>query len=192
MLAGGFQNQPQKIGVVDLQSVFQSSDYFQQKQGDLKALEDSRSNLLDFIHTYKIITPQQADRYKTLALKTDITPAEKGELTKLQNDIQAANQAFTTLQTKQNPTADDVAKLKSYNDQARQTDELYSAWQQQFGDELARQRDQYRKDVLDRVTSAVQDYAKKQGYTLVFASDVAPFGTNDVTPDTLKVMNAKK
>ena len=192
LIAGGFQNQTNKVGVVDLQTVFQSSDVFQQKQADLRAMEDSRRNLLDFIKNNQTITADQAQKLKTLSLKTDLTGAEKAQLDKLKTDVQASEQAFTTLQTKQNPTSDDNAKLIALNAQRQQTATLFDSWQKEFADDLKNQRDKFQQDVLDRVTGALQDYAKKQGYTLVFANDVAPFGANDVTADTLKVMNAKK
>jgi len=192
LVAGGFQNQTNKVGVVDLQTVFQSSDYFQQRQADLQAMETQRRDLLDFIKNNQTITADQAQKLKTLSLKTDLTGAEKAQLDKLKSDVQAQEQAFSTLQTKQNPTADDNAKLIALNTQRQQTATLFDSWQKEFAGDLKNQRDKFQQDVLDRVTSALQEYAKKQGYTLVFANDVAPYGANDVTPDTLKVMNAKK
>lgn len=192
LLAGGFKDQTSKVGVVDLQTVFQSSDVFQQKQADLRAAETQRRDLLDFIKNNQTITADQAQKLKTLSLKTDLTGAEKAQLDKLKADIQASEQAFNTLQTKQNPTADDNAKLIALNNQRQQTATLFDSWQKEFAQDLKDQRDKFQQDVLDRVTGALQDYAKKQGYTLVFANDVAPFGANDVTAETLKVMNAKK
>jgi len=192
VLAGGFDNPPNKVGVVDMRYVFQRSDYFQQKQADLKAMEDSRGDLLDFIKTYQTITGDQANTLKTLSLKTTLTPAEKTQLDKLKADVQAQDQSFNTLNTKLNPAPDEVKKLSDFNNQRQQTANLYATWQREFQGDLKEQRDMFQQEVLDRVTSAVQEYAKKQNYTLVFANDVAPFGANDVTPDTLKVMNAKK
>ena len=192
LLASGFQNQTSKVGVVDLQTVFQNSDYFQQKQDQLKAMGQQRSDLLDFIKTYQTITPDQAQQLKTLSLKQDLTASEKTQLDKLKNDVQTNEKAFDALNTKQNPTDADKAKLAAFNDQRNQTANLYDAWEKEFSDDLNGQKEKFRQDVLDRVTGAVQDNGKKQGYTLIFASDVAPFGTNDVTNDTLKVMNAKK
>jgi Skp family chaperone for outer membrane proteins len=192
MLAGGFQTQTTKVGVVNVQTVFQSSDLFLQRQDDLKAMQRARADLLDYIHTYPTVTTEQANRLKTLSIKTDLTPAEKAELTKLRNDVQTTAQAFNTLQQKPSPTPDEVAKLNAFNDQARKTDDLLQDWKQQFGAELTDQQDKYQVEVLDKVAASVQDYAKKQGYTLIFANNMAPFGTNDVTAETLKVMNAKK
>lgn len=192
MFAGGFQSQTQKVGVVDLQSVFSQSDLYQQRQSDLKAMGDARSDVLNFLNTYPTITSDQAQTLKTLSLKTDLTPSEKTQLDKLKSDVQASDSAFQALEQKQNPTPDELAKLKSYNDQRTQTGRLYDEWTKDFTDDINTQKDKYRQEVLDKVTTSVQDYAKKQGYTMVFASDVAPFGTNDVTTDALKVMNGKK
>jgi Skp family chaperone for outer membrane proteins len=192
VLAGGFKADTSKVGVVDLQTVFQSSDLFVKRQNDLKAMQGARADILDFVHTYPTITSDQAARLRTLSLKPDVTPAEKAELTKLRTDVQATAQAFNTLQQKPKPTADEVTKLNNFNDQIRKTDTLEQDWRKQFGDELTAQQDKFQGEVLDRVAGAIQDNAKKQGYTLIFTSNMAPFASNDVTPDTLKVMNAKK
>ena len=192
MFAGGFQTTTTKVGVADVQSLFQNSDLTHSKQDELKTMGDTRSDVLQFIKTYRTITPDQATRFRTLSLKTDQTPAEKTELDKLKADVIAANQSFTTLQTKQNPTADENSKLVAFNTQAQQTDVLSQKWAKEFDDEMTAAQDKMRNDVLDRAQAAVQEVGKKQGYSVIFTESVAPYSSNDVTADALKVMNAKK
>ena len=114
------------------------------------------------------------------------------QLNKLKTDVQATSQAFIALQTKTNPSAEEVTRLNDFNRQKQETGNVYMAWQREFAGDINTQKEKFRREVLDRVTSSVQEHAKKQGYTLVFANDVAPFGANDLTADALKVMNAKK
>src|SRR6476646_9473433 len=122
MFAGGFQNNTSKVGVANVQEMFQNSDVTHSKQDALKAMGDTRSDILQFIHTYRTITPDQANRFKTLSLKPDPTAAEKTELDKLKADVIAGNQAFQSLQTKASPTPAEVTKLQAYNAQAQQSD----------------------------------------------------------------------
>jgi Skp family chaperone for outer membrane proteins len=192
LLISGFRTQATKVGVVDLQTVFQQSDYYMQKEGDLKAMGDGRSDILNFLNTYPTITVEQAQRLKALSLKPELNAAEKAELNKLKTDVQAGEQAFKALQMKKNPTAEEIAKLNAFNNQRQQTGNLYNAWTQEFTGDINMQKSKFRQEVLERVKSAVGDCGKKQSYNLVFASDVAPFGANDVTAEALKVMNAKK
>lgn len=192
MFAGGFQTKTEKIGVVDVGSVFQSSDMTHSKQDELKAMQQSRYDVLQFVHTYRVIQPAQADRFKTLSLKDNITPAEKTELDKLKADVLAADQSFLALQQKPNPTADDRAKMDALNAQKQQMSAMEQRWAQEFDRDLRNKQDELRKVVLDRVQDSLKDVGKKQAYSLIFVRDVAPYGANDVTADTLKVMNAKK
>jgi len=192
LVASGFQTQPTKIGVVDMQSVFQTSDYFKDKQNELKNMGDTRSAILEFLQTYPTITAAQAQRFRDLSLKPDLTGAEKTELEKIKSDVIATDQSFKALQTKASPTPAEVTQLQSYNNQQQQTQTLSQTWAQEFNQELNDEKGKLSDDVRARLKDAVQDVAKKQGYTVVFTSDAVPFGSNDVTADTLKVMNAKK
>lgn len=192
MFTGGFQANTNKVGVANVQDLFQNSDATRAKQDDLKAMGDTRSDVLQFIKTYRTITPDQAARFKTLSLKTDQTPAEKTELDKLKADVIATNQAFQTLQTKASPTPDEVSKLQAFNAQAQQTDAMSQLWAKEFNDDMNAQQEKARNDVLDRAQAAVKEVGKKQGYSVIFTESIAPYSSNDITADALKVMNAKK
>ena len=111
---------------------------------------------------------------------------------KLKADVIANNQAFQTLNTKANPTPDEVAKLTAFNAQTQQSDALLQSWGKEFDDQMNAAQEQMRNDVLDRAQAAVQEVGKKQAYTLIFTRSMAPFSDNDVTADAIKVMNAKK
>ena len=192
LFGGGFQTTTTKVGVADVQNLFQNSEFTQTKQSELKAMGDTRSDVIQFIRTYRTITPDQAARFRTLSLKTDQTPAEKTELDKLKSDVIASNQAFQTLQTKASPTPDEVSKLQAFNAQAQQTDAMSQRWGKEFNDEMNAAQDKMRNDVLDRAQAAVQEVGKKQAYTVIFTESIAPYSSNDITADALKVMNAKK
>ncbi len=192
MFAGGFQTTSTKVGVADVQYLFQNSEFTQMKQGALKAMGDTRSDVIQFIRTYRTITPDQAAKFRTLSLKADPTPADKAELDKVKSDVIATNQAFQALQTKASPTSDEVSKLQAFNAQAQQTDAMSQRWGKEFNDEMTAAQEKMRNDVLDRAQAAVQEVGKKQGYTVIFTESVAPFSSNDITADALKVMNAKK
>jgi Skp family chaperone for outer membrane proteins len=192
MAVGGFQPKTEKIGVVDVGSVFQNSDMTHTKQEELKAMQQSRFDVLQFVHTYRAITPVQADRFKILSLKVGITPAEKTELDKLKADVLEADKSLTALQTKPSPSQDDVVKMNAINAQKQQMALLEQRWAQEFDRDLRQKQDELRKAVLDKVQDSLKDVGKKQAYSLIFVRDVAPYGANDVTGDTLKVMNAKK
>jgi Skp family chaperone for outer membrane proteins len=192
MCASGFQSQGNKLGVVNMATVFQTSDMFANKQNDLKVMSETRSDILAFLQAYPTITAPQAQRFRDLSLKPEPTGAEKTELEKLKADVMAGDKAFKALQTKAKPTPAEINQLKNYNAQTQQTATLFDTWGQEFKTQIADQEDSYRADVLTKASGAVQALAKKQGYTLIFTSDIVPYASNDVTPDTLKVMNAKK
>jgi len=193
LCASGFQTPPTKVGIVNLQTVFQTSELFSLKQNDLKVMGEGRSDILAFIQTYPTITAVQAQRFRDLSLKTtELTGPEKTELEKIKAAVMADDKALKALQTKTNPTPAEVAKMGAYQQQTQQTQNLLQTWAQEFKLQISDQEGKYRDEVLGKATSATRDVGKKQGFSLIFSSDVAPFASNDVTPDTLKVMNAKK
>jgi Skp family chaperone for outer membrane proteins len=42
------------------------------------------------------------------------------------------------------------------------------------------------KSALDTYTNSVKEVAKKQGFTIIFDKNVAPYGANDITDDVAK------
>jgi Skp family chaperone for outer membrane proteins len=63
---------------------------------------------------------------------------------------------------------------------------------QEFTDELQQKQEKMRSDILDRVKAAVAEVSKKQGFSIVLNDEIAPYSANDLTPEALKAMNAKK
>lgn len=192
MFAAGFQVKAEKVGVVDIQYVFQNSDLTHNKQDELKNMGQARSDILQFVHTYRTIKPDQADRFKALSLKGILTPAETTELQKLKADVVAQDQSYKALQTKANPTQEEVTRLQTTSTQVQNMAGTEQLWAQQFDQDIRDRQDKLRQEVLGKVQDSVEEIGKKQGFSLVFVKDVAPYAANDLTADVLKVMNAKK
>jgi Skp family chaperone for outer membrane proteins len=128
-------------------------------------MQQSRYDILQFVHTYRTMTPVQAERFKTLSLKAAITPVEKTELDKLKDDVLAADKSLTALRTKPSPTPDDVAKLNAISAQVQQLSMLEQRWAQEFDKDLRQKQDELRQVVLDKVQSSLQDVGKKQAFS---------------------------
>lgn len=188
----GFQNKAEKIGVVDVAQIFQTSDLTGRKKEELRLMGENRKGILDFVHTYRTFTPSQAERYKALSLKPSLAPAEKTELDKIKADVIAQDKVHKALQTKAKPTPDEVTRLNALSEQTKQTQVAEQTWAKEFDDAMNAKQDSLRQEVLETIQGTVQEVGKKQGYSLIFLRDVAPFAANDVTPEVLKVINAKK
>jgi Skp family chaperone for outer membrane proteins len=192
MVGSGFQAKTDKIGVVDMARVFQGSEFYT-KQGDaLRALANSRKDILDFLRTYPVFTPEQSTRFKELSIKPNRTAPEKAELEKIKQDVMAANKKFNDLNTKASPTADEVAQIKDFVSRTQAMTNTLDRWAREFQDELDNAQEKAQKDAIDRVKAAVKEIGGKQGYTLVLNQDAAPYGANTLTDEAIKVMNAKR
>ncbi|MEA2551912.1 MAG: hypothetical protein QOJ65_88 [Fimbriimonadaceae bacterium] len=190
--AGGFQGKSDKVGVVDMEDVFQSSPFTHDKQEELKAMGDSRSQLLQFVHTYRTITPEQAQRLKTVMLKPNQSAGDKSEAEKIKTDVLAQDKALKTLQQKKNPTPEEVTQLQTMSTRTQETAAMEDNWVREFNSDMNDQQGKVREQLLVKVKDSVQEVGKKQGYSLILNKVVAPYSANDVTAETLKVMNAKK
>lgn len=181
-----------KIGVVDVGQVFQSSQLTGRKQQELKRLGDARREMLEFVHSYRVLTPEQAARFRELSTKPTLSPAEKIELDKIKADVIAADKAFKALQTKPNPTPEEVAKLQDFNSRASAMSQLEQRWIREFDAEVRDTQGKMRNEVIQDIHASVREIGRKQGYTLIFVRDVAPYAANDVTQEALNAVNAKK
>jgi Skp family chaperone for outer membrane proteins len=192
LIGGGFQGDAQKIGVVDFANVVEKSDYFKTNKSQLDKMKEDREGLLEFLFTYKVAMAEQAQKLKDLILKENGTAADKAEIEKVKGDVMAADKTDKQLATKPNPTPDETALMTEYGRRKRATDELLGRWRDEFETQLQQKFNQVRSDSMDRGKAAMQEIGKAGGYTVIFRSDVAVYGANDLTDAALKAMNAKK
>jgi Skp family chaperone for outer membrane proteins len=193
MMAGsGFQGKTDKYGVVDLAEVFTASDFATTQTQELRTLSAQRQDILQFANTYPVFSADQAQRFRELSVKPQPTAPEKAELEKLKNEIIAQDKKLKAVQTKTNPTPEDVALLSQYSDRAQNMLKTLDRWAREFGEELMGQQEKLRTDTLNRVKAAVQEVGQKQGYSVVYVQDIVPYGANNITKDSLKAMNSKK
>jgi Skp family chaperone for outer membrane proteins len=193
MMAGsGFQAKNDKFGVVDLAEVFSSSEFAKGQTDTLRNLNTQRQDILQFANTYPVFSTEQAQRFRELSVKTQPSAAEKAELEKLKGTIIEQDKKLKNIQIKPQPTPEEVALMREYSERAQNMVRTLERWAREFSDELLGMQDKLRKDTLDRVKNAVQEVGTKQGYSVVYVQDIVPYGANNITSESLKVMNSKK
>lgn len=190
-VGSGFQGSTQKIGVVDATKVFNDSDYAKAQVDQLKALGQARQDMLQFVESYRTFTVEQAMKFHDLSTKAMPTAADKTEIDGIKKAVIAADTRLKDLQTKANPTPAESAELNELSGRVRSTNETAQRWGRDAQDEFDQKRQELNKLGLDKVRDAIKQAASAQGYTLVFITDIAPYGANDLTAETLKVMNKK-
>jgi Skp family chaperone for outer membrane proteins len=192
MVGMGFQGSSQKIGTVDLARVFNESDFAKSQDGSLKTMGASRKAILDFIAAYRAIPTEDAQKFRDLSLKPNGGATEKAELDRIRQAALATDQKFRDLQTKASPTDADRTQLNEFGRRANENMAFAQRLEQEFTEEIRQKQEGLRNETLKRAKAAVADVAAKQGYSVIFVEDVAPYSANDVTTEALKAMNAKK
>lgn len=190
--AVGFQDASNKIGIVDISKVVEMSDFGKANQASFNQMKTAREGVLEFIDTYRVLTVEQATRFRDLSIKPTPTAEEKAELDRIKADVMAADKKNKELSVKANLTPEDRALIEEYSKRANNMEMTAGRWLREFTNELQGWADKQKLTSLDRARAAVQEVAKAQGFTVVFEVGVAPYGANDLTDAALKAMNAKK
>lgn len=188
----GFQGSTTKLGIIDASKVLNDSEYVKTQADGLKALVQARQDMVQFVQSYPTFTVQQATSFHDLSLKPVPTAADTAAITKIKTDVQASNKRLKELQTKANPTAAEQTELNQLSQEVQTTSDMLQRWTQDAQTEIDGKRQDLQKDGRDKVKDAIKQVAKDQGYTVVFISDFAPYGANDLTDPVLKAMNSKK
>lgn len=191
-LAGGFQDQAVKIGVVDISTVVEQSDFGLQNQVTFEKMKTSREQLLEFIDTYRVLTTEQAQRLRELALKTTPTKEESAEMERIKSEVMLANKRSQELATKPTLTPEERALVEEYARRSQTMNEVASRWFREFTNDMTNWADKQKVESLSRARAAIQQVAKEQGYTVVLEVGVAPYGANDLSTIALQAMNGKK
>lgn len=188
----GFQAGAEKSGVVDMNAVMQQSNFGKTSQENLNKALEARRELLDFVSQYRLLTMEQAVRMRELWVKGNRTAAETQELDRLKSDAQASDRRLSELSTKTTGLTDQERALMADFGQRRQTmGQVLQRWNAEMEDELRTLQEQARTTVLERARTSLREVARQQGFTTVFETSIAPYGSNDLTEATIKQMNSR-
>lgn len=189
----GFQEASNKLGIVDISKVVEDSDFGKSNQSTFNQMKTAREGVLEFMDTYRVLTVEQATRFRDLSIKPTPTAEEKAELDRIKADVIAADRKNKELMVKTtNLTNEDRALIEEYSKRSNNIEMMAGRWLREFTNELQAWADRQKVASLDRARAAVQEVAKAQGFTLVFEVGIAPYGANDLTDAALKAMNAKR
>lgn len=189
--ACGFGDGLDKVGVVDLSRMVETSELGKKNIAALDAMKNSREGLLKFIDTNRVLTLDQATTIRTLWLKENPTAADTATLNRNKADIEAQAKRNVEISTKPNLTPEERTLLQEYASRSASMDRLVNEWFEEFRQEIQGSAQQRRLDTLNKAKAAAQGVAKAQSYTLVFDNSVAVYAANDLTDEALKAMNAK-
>ncbi len=189
----GFQDATNKLGIVDISKVVEDSDFGKSNQTTFNQMKTAREGVLEFMDTYRVLTVEQATRFRDLSIKPTPTAEEKAELDRIKAEVIAADRKNKELSVKTTGlTAEDRALIEEYSKRSNNIEMMAGRWLREFTNELQTWADRQKVTSLERARTAVQEVAKAGGFTLVFEVGIAPYGANDLTDAALKAMNAKK
>jgi Skp family chaperone for outer membrane proteins len=193
ILAAGFQDATEKVGSVDLDHLMTQSNLGQASQARLTKMQNDRIAVLKFMKDNRVLSADQATRFRELSLKDPLTTQESAELDRIKADIVADAKRDLELESKTSGlTPEEHALLNDFAKRSQTTDTLGKQWQSDFVKEMDDAAADARKQLLDNARTSIQTIAKAQGYSVVFEAQVAPYAANDLTDAALQTMNAKK
>ncbi len=188
----GFHAPGDKTGTVDVVKVFKDSDYAKIQNEGLQAQVAARRDIVQFVQANRNMKGEDADKLRTLSTKDKLTPTDKADIDRIKMDAQGDEKKARDLQTKEKPTPAELTQIEDYTKRKDATGQRLDRWREEFNTELTQQQEKMNGDALIRVRQVIQQVARDQGYSIVFAQEVAPYSANDLTAEALKAMNAKK
>lgn len=191
LVGGGFQNPTDKIGIVDIVRLRNDSDFAKKRQADLQDLQTTYQGVLDFVKGYPVFTADQAKKFKELATKPKRTPAEDADLQKIRTDVMAASKNYQELQVKPTPTPAEAALLRDFAGREGLMRETVEVWGKEFEAEMAKVARRVDEEYFKAVDASVKEIGSKQGYSVIFSRETAPYAANDVTDEMIKLLNKK-
>ena len=191
MMTSGFQAGTAKFGVVDVTKVIMDSTAGKALKEDLTSQFNIRQGLMEFVSTNPVITGEQATKLRELSLKAGATAADKTEVENIKKAVQSDQKKFESLGLKGELTEKERSELEDLGARRRNAQGILQRWEQEFTRDLGQVEADKQGALLDSVKAVIQSEGKKQGYTVVFQSNVAIYSANDLTDEIVKALNAK-
>lgn len=192
LLTGGFQANQPKFGVVDFNKALQDSTEGKANLTAFEVARDARVAVLTFMSNQRVMTTEQAQSLRALSLRERLTDAERRQLDDLKATVTANTRRFNELSQKAAPTEEERSQLSDFNGRIQATTRLTAQWEQEFDTELGQLRQQITTNTIDRGRAALQELGRREGFSLIFDSNVAPYGANDVTGSLTTAINARR
>lgn len=192
MASSGFQATTDKSGVVDIAKVVEQSTYGKANQTSFQAMKEARESLLEFIDQNRVLTNEQAQRLKDIAVKENPTDAEKAEAERIKAEVVASAKRSQELSGKATLTPEERTLMDEYSRRSQTMQNVAARWYQEFTGDMQEWADKRKMDSVQKAREAIQSVAKAQGYTIIFEVGIAPYGANDLTDAALQAMNAQK
>lgn len=186
----GFQaNTAPKFATVDTGKVFDGSPLAATNTDALRKANQTRAAILEFISQNPSMDPNDAKKFADLSTKATPVPADTTEIARLRTVAEAATQANRAASTKASPDDTTRTTLAGFSSNAAANRNLVQALAGQYDQDIQALRGELRDKTLTRVRDAVRNIAAKQGYTIVFDSNVAPYCANDLTEEASKAVS---
>ncbi len=186
IVVAGFQAKQEKVGVVDFSKVANESLEAKKFEDQLGIAQRVRVGIIQFIQANPTIRVDDAVKLKELSLKATPTDADKAEIEKIKNAASASEARLRVIQTKEKPTQQELLELDDLNRRRGLTQQTLDKFAQEMQAEIQDKQVTGMADVRSKVRITISSVAKSQGYTLVYSTDSAVYGVNDITADCVK------
>ena len=191
LVGSGFQKPADKYGIIDLLRIRKESEYAKTRTAQLQELDASQRSVMEFVQTFHLFTADQAKRFKELSLKPKRSAEEETELSKIKTDVQDASKKYQDLQVKNPPSPAEAAQLRDYANREAAMSDTANAWATEFKSEYEKLSLKVDEEFYKALDSSIKEVGAKQGFSLVFSREAAPYCPNDLTDDLIKVLNKK-
>jgi Skp family chaperone for outer membrane proteins len=188
----GFQDKQIKLGTVNIEKVFDESEIRIKLDSELREYGQNADNMMNFMASYPMLPNAELKKFKDLSLKTPQTDADKAEIERIRKAAVAADQKYRELQTKASSTEADKLQLGTFQRNVQENSPFLQRADQELASLLNDRQKKMRQETLEKVKAAIGDIANKQGYSIIFNDQAAPYSANDVTAEALKSVNSRK
>lgn len=185
-----FQAQTQKFGVCDLSSVANNSKYGKRKMQEIETARSKYFSILTFLRQNPFISRSEAQKFRDLSLSNSLTPAQQKDLDELKAGAQRLREEFERLVNMRNPSESEQRRIQELAVAREEIMQIQNTWGEEFARTLNDQFESAKEDVHNKVKAAVRKLGRRDGFSVIFDSNSAPYAANDVTDELLKVMDA--
>jgi Skp family chaperone for outer membrane proteins len=189
LVMSGFQGTNMKFANCDVEKVFNSSNLTKENQEQLQEYGNKRFRILQFLGANLAMAPTDTQTFADLTLMAKPSDADTQKLAAVTKAAAAESQKQADLAQKPSPTADDQKTLSEYHNRASVNKDFTQHLEAAYEKDIKTEQDKLKTDALDKVRKTISEVARKQGYSIVFNLDSAPFAANNLTDEVVKEVN---
>ncbi|MCE5199874.1 MAG: OmpH family outer membrane protein [Armatimonadota bacterium] len=180
-----------KIGIVDLEKIYNTAPRVKQYTESLNVFRQDLATKLDIRSQNLMLNENEIKELIDLKLKPSATDKDKTRIQEIEDLERSRDGEYKTLQSTKEPNDQQKARQKELQDMQQKSKDTGNALAKDYDGQLQSKMQELNGKAETDIREAINKFASSKGFQIVLAKEAVLFGGTDISDDVIKNLDRK-